>query len=184
MKKLTIFALVAITIQSCSRTTDNVFSGENVTTNSEKKISDSSDNKVPLAAPVPLQGFYSSVYNKHGYSTSGNFFIPSYFHERILGAVTSNNAFPQYTTYIFYNTQTGDSLITENPSEIQTLKNQSGWIVKEMLGSADSFKPLIPVYRYYRHQTKSHFFTTNYNEIGAGAMGFQYEGIGFYVNPY
>ena len=40
---------------------------------------------------------------------------------------------------------------------------------------------LIPLHRYYNG--KNHFYTTNYNELGGGKMGYRYERIAGYVSP-
>jgi hypothetical protein len=50
------------------------------------------------------------------------------------------------------------------------------------LGIANYGQPVYPVYRYYRSNTQSHFYTRDWNELGNGNYGFVYEGIGFYVN--
>jgi hypothetical protein len=65
-------------------------------------------------------------------------------------------------------------------SEVSAL-DQEGWNFESEIGYVSNGiqdNGSIPVYRYYNG---SHFWTTNWNELGAGRNGWTYEGIHFYA---
>jgi hypothetical protein len=40
-----------------------------------------------------------------------------------------------------------------------------------------------PLFRYYNPSVVDHFYTTNFGELGGGALGYGFEGIQCYVAP-
>jgi hypothetical protein len=41
----------------------------------------------------------------------------------------------------------------------------------------------VPLYRYYNYQVGDHFYTTDWNELGYGAYGWEFDFIECYVYP-
>ena len=41
----------------------------------------------------------------------------------------------------------------------------------------------IPLYRHYEPNARDHFYTTNFNELGTGKLGWYLEGVQCYVLP-
>ena len=51
-----------------------------------------------------------------------------------------------------------------------------------VLGNFSVVRPKAAVYRYNKDATKTHYYTTNKNELGESKNGFELEGIGFYIS--
>ncbi|CAL2080643.1 hypothetical protein [Tenacibaculum sp. 190524A05c] len=53
------------------------------------------------------------------------------------------------------------------------------WQYEGIIGGAGGNRA---IHGYYNHDLKDHLYTNNYNELGAGAHGYVYEGVLFYLN--
>ncbi len=128
-----------------------------------------------------IYGFYSSARNQHYYSANEQAPIPSYFSERTLGTTSPSYSGAMISSW--YNTSNGDLLLTVTPEEVS---NKGPWIKKEEIGYSypRAETGIVPVYRYYRSSTNSHFYTTSWNELGNGKYGFAYERIEFYLRAW
>ncbi|HBV17774.1 hypothetical protein [Chryseobacterium carnipullorum] len=138
--------------------------------------------------PWQIYGFYSSFLNKHMYSSSGHpSMIPKtqpgqswYFLDRALGATDGEGNGNGSMISSWFNTNTQDLVLTTNPNEFT---GQNGWEKVNDLGKSfiGNEPGTFPIYRYFRNETKSHFYTRDKNELGDGKNGFVYEGIAFYL---
>ena len=52
------------------------------------------------------------------------------------------------------------------------------------LGLQGTCLALAPLYRYFNPSVVDHFYTTNFNELGGGGHGYNYEGIQSFIYPY
>lgn len=52
------------------------------------------------------------------------------------------------------------------------------------LGLQGTSLALAPLYRYFNPSVVDHFYTTNFNELGGGGNGYNYEGIQSFIYPY
>lgn len=54
--------------------------------------------------------------------------------------------------------------------------------IRQMIGVFVPTALTVPLFRYYNSQITDHFYTTNWNELGAGNYGWVYEGIQCYMS--
>jgi hypothetical protein len=55
--------------------------------------------------------------------------------------------------------------------------------IRQMVGGIIPVALTVPLFRYWNPGNTDHFYTTNFNELGAGKYGWGYEGIQCYVIP-
>lgn len=82
----------------------------------------------------------------------------------------------------YVNTRNGDHQYTTAWSDLP-LNSNSSWNYQGVQGYL-TFKGVAntkPLYRYYNKNRSSHFYTTNFNELGNGAGDWLYQGISGYV---
>lgn len=96
--------------------------------------------------------------------------------DRFLGSADGSGA--AISSWI--HTGSEDMVLTTDPNEFN---GNSSWKKIRDLGKSYNSNEtgVLPIHRYYRDQTKSHFYTRDINELGNGAQGFVYEGIAFYL---
>ncbi|ASK29646.1 hypothetical protein CEY12_05795 [Chryseobacterium sp. T16E-39] len=174
MSALTLTVFLAVT--SCSSDSD-IQNDANMNGAAPKAKIQNGEAKVGMSNLI--QGFYSPSKMIHYYSVVDHPAPPSYFKERVLGAVGPEVTSNPYIT-IWYNTQTEDSYISAIPGEIE---NKNGWTKIKMLGASVNMNGTnVPVYEYYNTKKGSHFYTTSFNELGYGNDTWKYHGPRFYVN--
>ncbi|WP_407533981.1 hypothetical protein [Elizabethkingia miricola] len=196
MKKIYFIGLCFMSLASCS-TNDDLQNFDKVNLNQLavggfRDGSGTFDEEPPSSGifwkdaiiPKPIYGYYSSAKNRHIYSTSDSgLFLPhaeignyNYIYDRFLGSADGSGQ--EITGW--FNKNNDDYVLTTNPSEFN---GQNGWMWFSDIGkSYNGNEPgSFPIYRYFRKETTSHFYTRDFNELGNGKFGFVYEGIAFYL---
>ena len=148
---------------------------------------------------------YNSEGNNNGYALEGNIGYAAYpaYNSWPIGS-------PFSTLTRWRNQKNGDRLITIDVNELngnyQTFTshfavdglpysnsstsgfvyngNPSGdWIFEGFMGYTHYQTTITnTVHRYYNPSKKQHFWTTDWNELGNGSNGFNYEGVAFYTS--
>ncbi|CAL2080769.1 conserved hypothetical protein [Tenacibaculum sp. 190524A05c] len=68
---------------------------------------------------------------------------------------------------------------TQILENLYTTSHRHYWQYEGIIGGAGGNRA---IHGYYNHDLKDHLYTNNYNELGAGAHGYVYEGVLFYLN--
>jgi hypothetical protein len=185
MKKI-IFSLFIITsLVSCNH--DDIILNDNEALPVAKEQKNINKNFLKFDAPRIVKRYFSSQKKKHyyGVDTKPIGSEPNQFQWVLEG--DSFNLYPNYNnggpavySLVNPNSSNLDNLLTTNADEIQNAKNQ-GYIVTEILGyaSPQGQPNTFPVYRYYNPSKNDHFYTADWNELGSGSQGYNYEGIAF-----
>ena len=133
-----------------------------------------------------LWRFQSVAGNHHIYTSSQteaqNLYNSGYIYEGVIGYVYHQQETGSLPLYRY--TKNGDHMWTASSVEANALAG-SGWTYEGVScyvpGSSDPAVRL-PAYRYLATSgTGGHFWTTDWNELGAGNGSWSYEGVGFSV---
>jgi len=83
----------------------------------------------------------------------------------------------------FFSAEATDYVLTTDPAEIERLSRAGSGFADEggvSTGIAEPEPGAAPVYRFYSESTTDHLYTHSFSE-GAGAAGYEYEGIAWYA---
>jgi|GEM_PF-6064590 len=127
--------------------------------------------------------FYTIDYNELGSGKWG------WNYEKTLCMVYKPNVIDNGKTvalYRLWNPNTTDHFYTTDYNEADTAVKYYGYKYEGIacnVYSPDSPQPAntIPVYRYWNSGSGDHFYTIDYNELGSGKWGWNYEKIAFYA---
>ena len=137
---------------------------------------------------LSIKRLYNASSGKHYYTTATSGSIYSLFpiNEGVLGTCLSTYDQFVYNKPIYALTKSnGDRILTISDSEKNYLTTV-GFVYEGIIGyTASSFSApnlYYTIYRYYNSSKREHFYTNNYNELGAGSFGYQYEGVAFQLS--
>lgn len=167
-------AVLLVSLSACS-SDDNV--------GAESNNANMSANKSSL---VSIHRLYNPATGKHYYTTltSGAPYAAYPVYEGGMGKVLSEFDMSVYNTpiYVCSNPSNADRILTVSVSEYNNLLN-SGWANEGIMGyTGNPFPaPMVstPIYRYFNPSKHTHFYTSNFGELGTGGGGYGYEGVAF-----
>eukprot|EP00163_Fabomonas_tropica_P019004 TRINITY_DN3343_c0_g1_i1.p1 TRINITY_DN3343_c0_g1~~TRINITY_DN3343_c0_g1_i1.p1 ORF type:complete len:796 (+),score=260.60 TRINITY_DN3343_c0_g1_i1:335-2722(+) len=149
-------------------------------------------NRVPML--IPLYRYFNPRSADHFYTTNWKELnrvtdMKDWNFEGIAGMVMSEWEPGTVPLYRFWNIRTLDHFYTINKDAVsQNGKLNSdthGWKNEGIECFVYPFRQesTVPFFRYYNHEAKDHFYTTNSGDLGFGKLGYTFQGVSAFIHP-
>lgn len=125
---------------------------------------------------IPLFRYYSYISTKHFYSTSS--VAPSgYVSEGVLCYIFTQSVGPSsLPIFLVIKSSNGDRILTTSVTEKNNAISLYGYTDGGVIGYTRGYPYVAQtIYRYNNSSKTDHFYTNDYNELGAGKSNYAYE---------